>query len=45
MSDSTSSYATAHRRFGTKSWLALAAAATAAAALGIPRYRRSHRSI
>ena len=45
MSDSTSSHFTDHRRFGAKSWIALAAAATAAAALAIPRYRRNHRGI
>lgn len=45
MSDSTISHITDHRRFGAKSWLAVAAAATAAAALAIPRYRRSHRGI
>ena len=44
MSDSTS-HATAHRRFGAMSWFALATAATAAAALAIPRYRRNHRGI
>lgn len=42
MSDSTT---TDHRRFGSKGWFAVAAAATAAAMLAIPRYRRSHRGI
>ena len=45
MSDSTSSHATDHRRFGSRGWLAVAAAATAAAVLAIPRYRRNHRGI
>ena len=44
MSDSTS-HATGHRRFGAMSWIAVAAAATAAAVLAIPRYRRNHRGI
>ena len=44
MSDSTS-HTTDHRRFGAMSWFALVAAATAAAALAIPRYRRNHRGI
>ena len=44
MSDFTS-HTTGHRRFGAKGWIAMAAAATAAAALAVPRYRRSHRSI
>lgn len=42
MSDSTT---TDHRRFGAKGWLTVAAAATAAAVLAMPRYRRSHRGI
>lgn len=45
MSDSTSSHTTDHRRAGTMGWFALAAAATAAAALAIPRYRRNHRGV
>lgn len=45
MSDSTSSFTTDHRRFGAKGWLAVAAAATAAAAVAIPRYRRNHRGV
>ena len=44
MSDSPS-HATDHRRFGAMGWIAVAAAATAAAVLAIPRYRRSHRGI
>ena len=44
MSDSTS-HITDQRRFGAMGWFALVAAATAAAALAIPRYRRSHRGI
>ncbi len=43
MSDSTS-HTTAHRRLGAVSWLAMVAAATAAA-VAIPRYRRNHRGI
>jgi uncharacterized protein involved in exopolysaccharide biosynthesis len=43
MPDSTSSHTIDHRRLGAMSWLAVAAAATAAAALAIPKYRRSHR--
>lgn len=42
MSDSTSSHTTGHRRFGAMGWLAVVAAATAAAVLTIPRYRRNH---
>lgn len=45
MSDSFSSHISDHRRFGTKSWLALVAAATAAAVVAVPRYRRSHRTV
>ena len=44
MSDSTSSD-TSHRRLWARSWLVLAAAATAATALAVPRYRRSHRGV
>ena len=44
MSDSTI-HATDHRRFGAMSWIAVVAAATAAAVLAIPRYRRNHRGI
>ena len=45
MSDSTSSDTMRHRRRWATSWFVLAAAATAAAALAVPRYRRSHRGI
>ena len=45
MSDSTSSHTTGHRHHGARSWLALAAAATAAAVLAVPWYRRSHRGL
>ncbi len=34
-----------HRRFRATSWFAIAAAATAATALAVPRYRRNHRSV
>lgn len=45
MSDSIASHITDHRRFGAKSWLAIAAAATAAAVPAVLRYRRNHRGI
>ncbi|MCY4424434.1 MAG: hypothetical protein OXC06_15340 [Acidimicrobiaceae bacterium] len=41
MSDSTGTH---HQRFRAKSWLALVAAATAAA-VAVPWYRRSHRAV
>ena len=41
MSDSTMR----HRHFWTTSWFVLAAAATAAAAMAVPRYRRNHRGV
>ena len=45
MSDSTGSDTMRHRRFWTTSGFVLAAAATAVAALAVPRYRRNHRGI
>ena len=45
MSDSSSSDTMRHRRHWATSWFVLAAAATAAAALAVPRYRRNHRGI
>lgn len=45
MSDLPSSDVMRHRRLATTSWFVLAAAATAAAALAVPRYVRSHRGI
>ena len=45
MSDKTSNHTTGHRHFGAVAWLAVVAVATAAAALAVPRYRRSYRGI
>ena len=45
MSDSTSSGTMRHRRLRATSWFVLATAATTAAALAVPRYRRNHRPI
>ena len=44
MSDSSSN-TMRHRRFWATSWFVLAAVATAAAALAVPRYRRNHGAI
>ena len=45
MSESTSNHTMRHRRFWATSWFVVAAAATAAAAMAVPRYRRNHRGI
>lgn len=45
MSDSTSNDTMRHRRLVATSWFVLATAATAAAALAVPRYRRNHSGI
>lgn len=45
MSDTTSSDTLRHRRNWATSWFVLAAAATATAALTVPRYVRNHRAL
>lgn len=45
MSDTTSSDTLSHRRNWATSWFVLAAAATAAVALAVPRYVRNHRAV
>lgn len=45
MSESTSNHTMRHRRFWATSWFVVAAAATAAAAMAVPRYRRNHRGV
>ena len=45
MSDSPTGNTKGRRLFATMSWLAIVAAATAAAVLAVPRYRRNHRTV